>query len=50
MKSNTSKQDKVDYKDISLALKVGIWGGWVAALIYGVSFLIGLIEGLFIGY
>lgn len=47
-KMKEAKHNKIHFKDLTGYVKAGIIGGWVAIITYGLSFLIGIIEGLFL--
>jgi len=40
---------KTKFKDLSWPLKIGVIGGWIAIVVYALSFILGFFEGL-VGY
>lgn len=38
---------EVKFRDLSAWLKLAVIGGWTAAVLFGLSALVGMIEGLF---
>ncbi len=43
------EEEKISFKKLNIYMKLGIIGGWVALIIYSLSFLIAFISAL-IGY
>ena len=44
------KEDKISWSELSLPIKIGLVGGWVALVIYSLAFLIGFAGGILLGW
>lgn len=38
----------VVWKDLGIGLRIGIFGGWISLIIFGLTFLIGFIDGVMV--